>query len=234
MCDELRIPVGGKTVAQLKQHCADSGLDTAHIRTHRSAPRVRDLSDDALREAARAAGSWTAMVRLLGFSGSVTEELRSQLMNRLCDRGISTSHFVGRGVNPSMMRQRQVSPFARVPAASQLRRAAVGDAIAWFNARGHSVSIPIEPTAYDLVVDVDGKMYRVQVKSSTSERRIFSTSRTFYSQETGKPGSRAYKPGEIDYFFMVLIDGSKYVVPYDQVGESKQITMNTRFENYRV
>lgn len=42
------------------------------------------------------------------------------------------------------------------------------DAIGWFGRRGLTVSVPLgDAQAYDLIVDLDGKLARVQVKTST-------------------------------------------------------------------
>ncbi|WP_430503102.1 group I intron-associated PD-(D/E)XK endonuclease [Micromonospora trifolii] len=60
-------------------------------------------------------------------------------------------------------------PFASAELPDRLRAAAIGEAIAWFLRRGYLPSIPVEPTRYDLVVESDDGLKRVQVKSTTHQ-----------------------------------------------------------------
>lgn len=44
----------------------------------------------------------------------------------------------------------------------------LGLAIGWFTSQGHTVCVPLTDSQdYDLVVDIDGKLQKVQVKTTT-------------------------------------------------------------------
>ena len=86
---------------------------------------------------------------------------------------------------------------------------AVAQAIASFTKLGHDVSIPItESAAYDVVVDNKNKMYRVQVRFSSSKdvelRRIHSNSQGYVIKKTKK---NAY-----DWLYVLMSEGDEYLI----------------------
>lgn len=109
----------------------------------------------------------------------------------------------------------------------QLRSAAIGEAIKWFLERGYIASIPIEPARYDLIVESDVGLKRVQVKSTTFEAKKgkweVRIGRTQYDPANvarttaGKRKQVPYLIDEIDYFFIVTSAGKKYLIPIESV-----------------
>lgn len=85
---------------------------------------------------------------------------------------------------------------------------AVAKAIHSFTSIGHDVSKPItESAAYDLVVDVTGKLYRVQVKFSSRKdvdlRRIHSNSKGYVVKENLQT--------DFDWLYVLGSDGQEYL-----------------------
>lgn len=102
---------------------------------------------------------------------------------------------------------------------------AVVTAIASFTKAGHDVSLPItESAAYDIVVDFNQKLYRVQVRYSNSAmvelRRIHSNSLGYVIKKT--------KAGAYDWLY-VLSGDKEYLVPNCLNGR-RSITMNDRYD----
>ena len=97
-----------------------------------------------------------------------------------------------------------------------LRYAASALAMAWFSLRGCAVALPVEPQEYDLLVTAANGVQRVQVKTCASRngqgRWNVGVGRRPYVLD--KSASKMpYDPDSLDLFFIVLGDGSIYVIP---------------------
>jgi PD-(D/E)XK endonuclease len=87
----------------------------------------------------------------------------------------------------------------------------------WFSLRGWVCSLPSEPCAYDLIVDIGGVLKRVQVKSFTrrdGEGRPWGKIAHSHLRDTAVP-SIPYSPDEVDLFFIIDGDLEVYVIPLD-------------------
>ena len=95
-------------------------------------------------------------------------------------------------------------------------------AAAWLEMRGHRVSWPLEPARYDLVVDLHGRLLRVQVKTTTHKQGdrwtvwLSSTSptRTIYSAE------------DVDAFYVIDGDLTHYWIPLARVAGLQAIALS--------
>lgn len=117
-----------------------------------------------------------------------------------------------------------------------LRTAAPALAMAWFAMRGCAVALPVEPQVYDLLVTTAKGIQRVQVKSCARQ-----DSKGHWSVEIGRrpyvldksAGKMPYDPDDIDLFFIVLGDGSIYLMPSSVLGGRVRIYAET-YAPYRV
>lgn len=108
--------------------------------------------------------------------------------------------------------------------------------MAWLTLRGCAVALPIEPQAYDLLVTTSKGIQRVQVKSCASRNR-----RGYWDVGIGRrpytldksAGKMPYDPESIDLFFIVLGDGSIYVIPSSVLAGRKSISAES-YLAYRV
>lgn len=101
---------------------------------------------------------------------------------------------------------------------------AVAQAIATFTRLGYDVSLPItESTAYDIIIDASGKLYRTQVRYSSIQdvelRRIHSNSQGYVVKKTKK---NAYDwlyilfPNGKEYLIKQCLDGRRSIKPRDE------------------
>jgi hypothetical protein len=86
---------------------------------------------------------------------------------------------------------------------------AVSQAIARFTKMGYDVSLPItESASYDLIVDVNAKLIKVQVRYSSvkeiSLRRIHSNSKGYVVKKT--------KPRAYDWLYIFKSTGEEYLI----------------------
>ncbi len=89
------------------------------------------------------------------------------------------------------------------------RDLAVAQAIATFTRLGYDVALPItESAAYDVIVDTTDKLYRVQVRFSSTKnvelRRIHSNSQGYVVKKT--------KENAYDWLYVLFPDGREYLV----------------------
>lgn len=133
--------------------------------------------------------------------------------------------------------------FSRIPSGENLNKAAVGVSVGWFLRKGYMVSLPVEPAHYDLVVESDEGLKKVQVKSTTSHDKggawkVY-VSRTAYSSEVeirgaaGKRRRTSYTKEQVDLFFVLTGDGSIFLIPVEALGSVKTINLDTKYAKYR-
>lgn len=79
--------------------------------------------------------------------------------------------------------------------------------------KGLNISLPAITCRYDRVVDCNGRLFRVQVKSSEKQKKHQSTNKhTRYEVWLHK--TNPYKPNEVDVFAIHLQDINKwYLIP---------------------
>jgi hypothetical protein len=144
----------GTGVARKLRASADEwGVDYGHFGYQHAGPA-------ALREAVTGSRTWTEVIARLGYavdSGSARASVRRQC--RL--QQVAFDHLDDGAPSET--------PFSRPVDLSWLREAGGFLVAAACALRGYRVSWPLEPVAYDLVVDVGGHgLQRVQVKTATS------------------------------------------------------------------
>ena len=92
---------------------------------------------------------------------------------------------------------------------------------------GYNVSQPMcQDSKYDLIVDVNGRLLRLQVKTarlSDTNSIIFNCRSTTKNSKTHK--ARSYSADEIDYF-ATYWDHKVYLVPVGQCSSEKRLHLN--------
>lgn len=179
-------------------------IDTSHFVGQRT------WSDQALIDAARTAETWAELLAALGLStaSSSCDSVRGAA-RRL---GIELSRLT---LGPKASREAIGIDLPGRPALDYLRNAAPSIAAAWFLLCGRAVSMPCEPEAYDLIVDMHDGLRRVQVKSATSRARGAWNVRIGHRPD-GSPNASdfiPYGPDEVELFFMVDGDLLLYLIP---------------------
>lgn len=92
-------------------------------------------------------------------------------------------------------------------------------AIAYFGSNGYTVSIPLNDTQdYDLVVDFDGELKKIQVKASGYKQNndSFQIQLRTVSGTTRQP-YKTVKDTDIDYLFCLCGDGTMYLIPRNEI-----------------
>lgn len=117
--------------------------------------------------------------------------------------------------------------------------AGVGLAIAYFTMLGLTVSIPLTDSQdYDLVVEIDGVLKKVQVKTTNMQESSGSYAvslRILGGNAKANFVSKHNSEMVYDLLFVVTGDGSKYLIPRETLAHLKSaIVLGKKYDHYRL
>ena len=101
--------------------------------------------------------------------------------------------------------------------------------------RGHNAYLSDQGLPYDVVADIGGKLYKIQVKTTSKyravpQRKNHTPAYLFWIKRKGKGGNKVYS--EKDYDFMALVALDKKIIGYVQFNNIKG-TMHLNEEKLR-
>lgn len=113
----------------------------------------------------------------------------------------------------------------------------LGKAIEYFTSHQISISIPLNDTQkYDLIVDMNGVLSRVSVKTSrnlkpsgTYEVKLLNT-----GGSSGKCKTRPFEKASCDYVFILTGDDKIYLIPSLAIEGSNSITVGKKYTEHEV
>lgn len=112
----------------------------------------------------------------------------------------------------------------------------LGIAIAYYSCNGYTVSIPLNDTQdYDLIVDKEDSLKKVQVKSSSCKTRYGNYQVALKS--CGGTKGKTYKTvvdTKIDELFILTEDLKIYILPIEEIKNKSTITICNKYERYKV
>lgn len=110
-------------------------------------------------------------------------------------------------------------------------------AIAYYVKEGYTVSIPMNDSQdYDLVVDIEGFLHKVQVKTTKykSDYGIYCVSLKNTGGSSGTINSRVCD-SDIDLLFVVTESGDQYNIPFLDIQDNRSsINLGDKFLKYKV
>ena len=118
----------------------------------------------------------------------------------------------------------------------EIGNASLGTAIGYFTNIGCTVSIPLNDTQdYDLLVDFDGIIKKVQVKG-TSFKTNYGIYQVSLKSSGGTKGKiyKTVKDTDVDLVFIATDDGSMYLIPKNKIKNSSTLNLNETYQNYRL
>jgi len=121
---------------------------------------------------------------------------------------------------------------------SQQGNVGLGRAIAYYTAIGFPVMIPLNDTQkYDLVVDIDSKLFRVSVKTTKRKNK----SGQFYAVvlknsggSSGKSVIRKFDNTSCDILFVLTKDGVMYEIPAKEIKVVSELVLDQKWNKYIV
>ena len=107
----------------------------------------------------------------------------------------------------------------------------------WFSKMGYTVNIPITDSQdYDLIIDREGKLLKVQVKTTKFKIRdgVYQVSlKTCGGNRSGQTIKNFNENGS-DLLFVLTDEGTTYLIPKEDIHSNTCINLNTTLEEYRV
>lgn len=114
--------------------------------------------------------------------------------------------------------------------------AGLGIAIAYYSANGYTVSIPLNDTQdYDLVVDKDNILKRVQVKATSCKTKYGVYQVPLKS--CGGTSGKTYKTiinTDIEEIFILTGDMSMYIIPKEDIKNKTTLNVCSKYKKYQV
>jgi PD-(D/E)XK endonuclease len=188
------------TMLRVKRDVARLALDVSHFKGSRT------WDDGQLKRAVAEAMSWDDVFMSLGLR-TPKKETRTRVQGHAIRLGLDLEHLNIGAQRASASAEWQLDPM-------RLRDAAAPLAAAWFMMRECTVSFPAEQAIYDLLVQSNEGILRVQVKTTTTigaSGQVNVARRPYSAQNLGP--RMPYDPSVIDYFFIVDGDYSMYLIP---------------------
>ena len=113
----------------------------------------------------------------------------------------------------------------------------LGKAIEYFTSHSIPVCLPLNDTQkYDLVVDMDGKLSRVSVKT-TRYKDAESSYRVELKNSGGSSGKgkiRKFDNTSCDYLFVLTGDDRLYLIPSCEIAAKNAISIGNKYTEYEV
>lgn len=115
--------------------------------------------------------------------------------------------------------------------------AGLGQAIAYFTMKGYDVALPLTDSAdWDLIVEIDGTLKRVQVKTSSqiSERNvmIFNADVKGGNMSFNKPSKTIQEQGWDLIFLHHLVTNAQALIPKEVLKTKGQINLGKKYKQY--
>lgn len=114
----------------------------------------------------------------------------------------------------------------------------VGAAIALFTSKGQTVSIPLTDSQdYDLIVEVNGKLSKVQAKTCNYKQSNSSyqvTLATYGGNRSGVGKRKLFNSKKVDLLFILCGNGDQYLIPSKKVRNGKTITVGNLYKEFLV
>ena len=112
----------------------------------------------------------------------------------------------------------------------------LGIAIAYYSANGYTVSIPLNDTQdYDLVVDKDNILKRVQVKATSCKTKYGVYQVPLKS--CGGTSGKTYKTiinTDIEEIFILTGNMSMYIIPKEDIKNKTTLNVCSKYKKYQV
>jgi len=112
----------------------------------------------------------------------------------------------------------------------------LGVAIAYFLSKGYPVCVPLNDNQpYDLVVDIQDSLKKVQVKTTRSKSKYGSYLVLLRSIRPNRTGNTIKKldTSKVDYVFIHCEDGTKYLIPALDI-TTYDLTLNKSKDKYKI
>ena len=110
----------------------------------------------------------------------------------------------------------------------------LGAAIFYFTTIGQTVAIPLTDSQdYDLIVDIDNLLKRVQVKSCSYKRKHYEVNLSIKGgNRTNKGKIKRFDNSNCDYLFVITKNLDKYLIPTKDLVAKCNLVLGPKYKKY--
>lgn len=112
----------------------------------------------------------------------------------------------------------------------------LGRAIAYYTEKGYTVMLPLNDTQkYDLVIDKDGLLQRVSVKTTqfiANKKNEFSVLLKKCGGSSGNAKCQSFNNKDCDILFVLTITGIMYEIPTKEINVKNALTLAEKWNKY--
>jgi len=110
----------------------------------------------------------------------------------------------------------------------------LGAAIFYFTKVGQTVSIPLTDSQdYDLVVDFNESLKKVQIKSCNFKRKYYEVNLSVKGGNRTSAGHiKRFNNSNCDYLFIVVDQSEKYLIPTKQLKAKCNLVLGPKYQKY--
>lgn len=112
----------------------------------------------------------------------------------------------------------------------------IGQAIAYFTKQGYTVSLPLNDSQdYDLVVDMNGSLKKIQVKTTSYMRNNkYSVLLKSCGGSSKTVTVTKFDNTKVDFVFATTAAGDNYLIPADQIKSKNTLSLSGDFTKYKL
>ena len=104
----------------------------------------------------------------------------------------------------------------------------MGIAIGWFTTRGYTVAVPLTDSQdYDLVIDKEDKLLKVQVKTTRVKDKygVYTLTLKVCGGNKSRSTVKHFNPSKVDFIFAVDGDLHMYLIPTTEVVAKSSLSL---------
>lgn len=112
----------------------------------------------------------------------------------------------------------------------------LGSAIFYFTNIGQTISIPLTDSQdYDLVVEINNLLKKVQIKSCNFKRKYFEVNLSVKGgNRTNRGNIKMFDNAKCDYLFIVTNQPKRYLIPTKNLKAKYNLVLGPKYEKYLI
>jgi len=112
----------------------------------------------------------------------------------------------------------------------------IARAILWYTEHGYIISLPLtDSQPYDLIVDIDSVLKRIQVKTATTKRNnsFVVHLRSMSNVKGSKLRIRFLSENDADFVF-IATEKDNYIIPIKILVGMSMVTLSSKYDEYKI
>ena len=112
----------------------------------------------------------------------------------------------------------------------------LGKAIGWLSEQGFTVSLPLTDSQdYDLIVDIEDKLNRVQVKTTSykTQHGVFSINLSVKGGNRSYNTIKTFDNTKVEYVFVLTSEKDIYFIPSEKIKSKNCLNIGKKYKEFK-